>query len=285
MVAPHTDSDNRIGGVQRNSRAGADAAVRGFGLAARRADARFGQTLCVCVLASGDHSDFVVGAGPRNCGDEHDRVRRAVDAQSHWVARLRYSAGKFVARRIARACSDGEAAGRRARLRVHDRWATRAEIYREAGAGDAGAEDRMPGGGVSHRGRPRKDVWEDVGSFSFAETVCPGGDFVCAADFRSGRRYGGWARSQTRRDAESAGTSSRYCRVVVCALRRSPCRPPGGVFEIGSTPYPPVFPKSAQVFLIQWLANSTENGSAQVEWLQWVARRVISKRLSQRYTM
>src|SRR3984957_682387 len=83
MVAPHTDSDNCRRGVQRNSHAGTDAALRSPGLAACRTDLCVAQALHLCVLAPGDHSDFVVGAGPRHRSDEHDGVRRAVDAQSH----------------------------------------------------------------------------------------------------------------------------------------------------------------------------------------------------------
>jgi hypothetical protein len=42
-------------------------------------------------------------------------------------------------------------------LRVYDRWSARSAICGEAGAGDAGAQDGMPGRGVSRRRRSRQN--------------------------------------------------------------------------------------------------------------------------------
>src|SRR6266849_2834000 len=222
LVAANPDSADRGRGVQRDSPAGADAALRSAWLAACRARACFREALHLGVLASRHSSDRVVASESRRGGDEHHGVRWAVDAQGHRVAGIWHRAREFVARRAARISGDGAAAGGGARLRVYYRWTARATLCGEARAGDAGAEDRLPGDGVSHRRGPRQDVQEDLGSFFAAHAICPRGDFVCAADLCAGGCGPTDARSQARGDA--AGTRARprhYGRLVFAGGRGS----------------------------------------------------------------
>src|SRR5216684_1917178 len=185
LVAANPDSADRGRGVHRDSLAGADAALRSARLAARRARACFREALHLGVLAPRHSPNSVVAPESRRGGDEHHGVRWTVDAQGHRVAGLWYGARQFIARRAARISGDGAAAGGGARLRVYYRWTARATLCGEARAGDAGAEDRLPGDGVSHRRGPRQDIHEHVGPFSPADAFCARGDFVRAANLRS----------------------------------------------------------------------------------------------------
>src|SRR5438034_4787942 len=94
-----------------------------------------------------------------------------MDTQGYRVARIWHRAGEFISGRLARACGDGQAARRKRRLRVYHRWAARAALRGQARASDAGAENRLPDHGVSHRRRPRKNVYQDLGSLSAAHAV------------------------------------------------------------------------------------------------------------------
>src|SRR5260370_11557098 len=214
LVAANPDSADRGRGVPRDSAGGADAAVRCARLAARRARACFREALHLGVLAPRHSPNSVVAPESRRGGDEHHGVRWTVDAQGHRVAGIWHRAREFIARRAARISGNGAAAGRGARLRVYYRWTAGATLCGEAGAGDAGAEDRLPRDGVSHPDRSRQDHHGHVGPFSPAEALCARGDLGCAADLCAG----GWgpkeARSQTRGEAAGAGPWSRHCRIV-----------------------------------------------------------------------
>ena len=86
MVAPHTDSDNCRGGVQRNSHAGADAALRSSGLAARREDLCVEEAMHLCVLAPRPHLARMVGPAPKNRNLERHELRRAMGKTQAKVA-------------------------------------------------------------------------------------------------------------------------------------------------------------------------------------------------------
>src|SRR6267143_1850185 len=120
MVAARADSDYRRGGLQRDSHAGSDTALRSAGLAACRARVRGKEAMHLGVLAPRDYPSGVVVSKPRRGGDEYDGVRRAVDAQSDRMAGIRDGARKLFARWTARTGGDGAAFGRRRRLRVYD---------------------------------------------------------------------------------------------------------------------------------------------------------------------
>src|SRR6266851_9322116 len=220
LLAANPDSADRGRGVHRDSPAGADAALRSARLAARGARARFREALHLGVLASHHSSDRVVASESRRGGDEHHGVRWAVDAQGHRVAGIWHRAREFVARRSPRISGDGAAAGGGARLRVYYRWTARATLCGEARAGDAGAEGRLPGDGVSHRDRSRQDLHEHVGPFSPADALCARGDFVCAADLCAGGCGPTDARSQTRGDAAGTGARARHWGRLVFASGR-----------------------------------------------------------------
>src|SRR5258708_37761274 len=119
LVAARADSADCGSGVQRDSHAGPNASLRSAGLAARREGVRVREAMHLGILAPHHHSDCVVASKSRHGGDEHHRFRWAMDAQSNRVAGIWDSAGKLVTWRIARAGSDGQAAGRGARFRVH----------------------------------------------------------------------------------------------------------------------------------------------------------------------
>src|SRR4029077_9300752 len=99
----------------------ADAAIRSAWLAACGARVCGEEAVYLGVLAPDHYSDCLVVQESRRGGDEHNGVRRAMDAQSDRVAGIWYRAGKFFTRRIAGTGGDGAAAGRGTRLRVHDR--------------------------------------------------------------------------------------------------------------------------------------------------------------------
>src|SRR5712692_824770 len=188
LVAANPDSADCGRGVHRNPPAGAHAALRSARLAARRARACFREALHLGVLAPRHSPDRVVAPESRRGGDEYYGVRWSVDAQSHRVAGIWYRAGKFFARRAARISGDGAAAERRARLRVHHRWAARAALRGEARAGDAGAQNWLPGDVVSYRRGPRQDVHQHVGSLSAAHAIRARDDFVRAPPLCPRRR-------------------------------------------------------------------------------------------------
>src|SRR5260370_10097835 len=119
LVAANPDSADRGRGVQRDSPAGADAALRSAWLAACRARTCFREALHLAALASRHSSDRVVAPESRRVGDEHHGVRWTVDAQGHRGAGLLDGARQFISRRAARISGNGAAAGGRARLRVH----------------------------------------------------------------------------------------------------------------------------------------------------------------------
>src|SRR5215470_12863575 len=112
----------------------------------------------LCVLASRDRADRVVGTAPRNRGDEYDGVRRAMDAEGHRMAGIRDRAGEFVARGAAWVGGDGEAFGGGAGLCLYDRRAKGASLRGKAVAGHAGAKVGMPDCSFSHWSRARKNV-------------------------------------------------------------------------------------------------------------------------------
>src|SRR5229473_6607471 len=78
----------------------------------------------------------------------------------------------------------------------------------------------MPGDGVSHRGGPRQDVYENVGSLSVADAVCAHGDFVRAADLCSGGCGTEDAGSEACRDAAGTAAGAGYRGKLVFAERR-----------------------------------------------------------------
>src|SRR5712675_1680407 len=110
VVAANTDSFHCRGGVQRDSFAGADAALRSAGLAASEGRVRGREAMHLGLLASRDYSHCVVASKSWHGSDEYHGIRRAMDAQSDRVAGVWHGAGKFVAGRVARTSGDGAAA-------------------------------------------------------------------------------------------------------------------------------------------------------------------------------
>src|SRR6516162_6863013 len=150
----------------------------------------------------------------------------AFDGQGHRVARIWHRAGKFIPWRLARACGDGQAARRGRRLRVYHRWAARAALRGKAWASDAGAENRLPDHGVSHRRRPRENVYKDLGSLSATHAFCARRDLICAADLRAGGRQCGSDGSETRGNAARARPCPQYRRRLVSVKCRHPRKIP-----------------------------------------------------------
>src|ERR1700746_1219686 len=149
-----------------------------------------------------------------------------MDTEGYRVARIWHRAGEFIPGRLARACGDGQWARRKTRLRVYHRWAARAALRGKARASDAGAENRLPDHGVSHRRRPRKNVYKDLGSLSAAHAFCTRRDLICAADLRAGGRQCGSDGSETRRNAARTRTCPQYRRRLVSVKRRHPRKIP-----------------------------------------------------------
>ena len=119
MVAAHPDSGHRGGGLQHDSNAGSDTALRSAGLAACRVRVRGKEAMHLGVLAPCDYPSGVVVSKPRRGGNEHDCFRRAMDAQSDRVAGIRDGARKLFARGTARTGGDGATVGGRPGLCVH----------------------------------------------------------------------------------------------------------------------------------------------------------------------
>src|SRR5258708_16047129 len=117
LVAARADSADCGSGVQRDSHAGPNASLRSAGLAARRKGVCVREAMHLGILAPDYHSDCVVASKSWHGGDEHHSLRWAMDAQSNRAAGIWDRDGKFLAWRTARTGSDGQAAGRWARLR------------------------------------------------------------------------------------------------------------------------------------------------------------------------
>src|SRR5271165_351294 len=207
VVAAYTNSLHRRRGVQRDSPAGADAALRSSGLAACRTGLRAQATMHLGVLASRDRSHCVVAQESRRGGDEHHGLRRTVDAQGHRVAGIRHRARQLVARRLARPGGDGTAPERGPRLRLYHRWATRPALRRQARSGHARAQERLPHHGVSHRRGPRQNLRKDLGSFPNAGSVCARGHAFRSANLRAARR--GCRRNGSQARGNAARTRAR----------------------------------------------------------------------------